>query len=91
MPPIREMLKPPTNEDGSPKKWSKEEPLSTLQPVVDNVRPMPTPVQPIYRTTPGLRCPMPPLNSVSVDNLRQLTPPGVRTARVISPKFPVSE
>ena len=31
MPPLKDLLTPPTNPDGSPKRWSKCEPLSVLQ------------------------------------------------------------
>jgi hypothetical protein len=82
MPPISELVNSPMKD----KEWAKTEPLSILSHMA-----MPTPVAEAYRPSRGLRCPLPPLNPVNPDNIRQLNQPGVRSVRVIPPKFPVSE
>jgi len=79
MPPLEELINSPMRH----RQWTQTEPLASLQAN----HPMPSPVADPYRPTPGLRCPLPPINPVSVDNLRQLDQPGVRSVRVIPPKY----
>jgi hypothetical protein len=84
---LKDLTKPPALPPG--KSWNYLGPLSMLQQPVQaqpndpHAKPMPTPVEPIYRPTPGIRCPLPPTGIVNPDNLRQLHQPGVQVSRIL--------
>jgi hypothetical protein len=83
MPRLAELLKPPTNADGTPKVWSRSEPLSVLQPQPGMnlpAEPFPEHLKPVV----NIRCPLPQVGT---------TPAGANTSRqyfgTAGVKFPI--